>query len=108
MIGRMKAEPGRGEELASIVLDGAAALEADEDCLMYVVAVSQDDPDTVLVSEAWRTEDAHRASLERDEVRALISRAGPLLAGPPDPIRIRPLGGKGLPPSAPSGSPGTT
>lgn len=102
MIGRMKAEPGKGEELASIVLDGAAALGADEDCLMYVVGLSQDDPDTVLVSEAWRTEEAHRASLERDEVRALISRAGPLLAGPPEPIRMRPLGGKGLsPPSAP-------
>jgi quinol monooxygenase YgiN len=102
MIGRMKAEPGKGEELAAIVLDGAAALEADEDCLMYVVRLSRDEPDTVLVSEAWRTEEAHRASLERDEVRALISRAGPLLAGPPEPIRMRPLGGKGLsPPSAP-------
>jgi quinol monooxygenase YgiN len=78
------------------MLDGAAALEADDDCLLYVVSRAQDDPDTVIVSEAWRSEEAHRASLERDEVRALISRAGPLLAGPPDPIRLEPLGGKGL------------
>ena len=96
MIGRMKAAPGKGAELAAIVLQGAAALEADDDCLLYVVSRAQDDPDTVLVSEAWRSEDAHRASLERDEVRALVSRAGPLLAGPPDPIRLQPLGGKGL------------
>jgi quinol monooxygenase YgiN len=98
MLGRLTAAPGKGDELAAILLDAAAALEADDDCLLYVVSRAQDDPDSVVVSEAWRSEEAHRASLERDEVRALISRAGPLLAGPPEPIRLRPLGGKGLEP----------
>lgn len=96
MLGKLTAEPGKGDELAAILLEAAAALDADDDCLLYVVSRPQDDPDTVLVSETWRSEEAHRGSLERDQVRALIARAGPLLAGPPEPIRVRPLGGKGM------------
>jgi len=98
ILGKLTAERGKGDELAAILLEAAAALEADDDCLLYVVSRSMEDPDTVLVSEAWRSEEAHRASLEREEVGALVSRAAPLLAGPPEPIRVRALGGKGLDP----------
>jgi len=98
MLGKLTAERGKGDELAAILLEAAELLGTDENCLLYVVNRVDRQPDTVLVTEAWRGEEAHRASLEREEVRALISRAGPLLAGPPEPIRIRPLGGKGLDP----------
>ena len=56
-----------------------------------------EDHDAVWVAEAWRTQDAHAASLEREDVRAVIARAAPLLAGSPEAIRVEPLGGKGLP-----------
>jgi quinol monooxygenase YgiN len=96
MLGRLTAHPGRGDELEAILLEAAEALNADHDCLLYVVQRPDDEPDSVWVTEAWTTEEAHRASLDRDETRALIKRAGPLLAGPPSPVRVRPVGGKGL------------
>jgi quinol monooxygenase YgiN len=97
MLAKLTAHPGKGDELAELLLEGAGALRSDDDCLLYVVSRPADDPDAVWVTEAWRTEDAHKASLERDEVRAVIARAGPLLAGSPEAIRVEPIGGKGLP-----------
>jgi quinol monooxygenase YgiN len=96
MLGKLTALQGKGDELAEILLEAAGVLGADDACLLYVVNESADDPDTVWVAEAWRSQEAHRASLERDDVRALISRAGPLLAGSPEPIGVRPIGGKGV------------
>ena len=96
--GRLLAQPGQGDELEAILLAAARALESDDDCLLYVVSRQPDEPDAVWVTEAWRSRDAHRASLEEDEVRALIQRAMPLIAELPErTIELRPVGGKGLP-----------
>jgi quinol monooxygenase YgiN len=96
--GRLPAQPGQGDELEAILLEAARALESDDDCLLYVVSRQPDEPDAVWVTEAWRSRDAHRASLEEDEVRALIQRAMPLIAELPErTIELRPVGGKGLP-----------
>ena len=52
--------------------------------------------DAVWVTEVWRSEADHDASLSIDGVRELISRARPLIAGAPEAIRTIPVGGKGL------------
>jgi quinol monooxygenase YgiN len=96
MHGRLVAQPGRGGELATLLLEAAAALDGDPDCLLYVVSRSLADPDSVWVTEAWTDRAAHDASLERDATRALIDRAGPLIAAFADRAEFRPEGGKGL------------
>ena len=62
----------------------------------YIVSRSPADADTVFVTEAWTTREAHDRSLEDDDVRALIARAMPLMAAPPDAVTLAPAGGKGL------------
>ena len=52
MHGRIAARPGRGDELAAILLEAAAGLEGNPDCLLYVVSRAADDPDSVWVTEA--------------------------------------------------------
>jgi quinol monooxygenase YgiN len=95
--GRLLAPPGQGDELEAILLEAARLLESNEECLFYVVSRQPDEPDAVWVTEAWRSREAHRASLEDEEVRALIQRAMPLIAQLPErTIELRPVGGKGL------------
>jgi quinol monooxygenase YgiN len=93
---RFTAQRGRGDELESILLEAATGTDGDADCLLYIVSRSPADPDTVYVTEAWTSREAHDRSLEDEEVRALIARAMPLMAGPPDAVTLAPAGGKGL------------
>jgi quinol monooxygenase YgiN len=91
------AQPGQGDELEAILLEAARALESDDECLLYVVSREPDAPDALWVTEAWRSREAHRASLEDEGVRALIQRAMPIIAELPErTVELRPVGGKGL------------
>jgi quinol monooxygenase YgiN len=95
--GRLLAQPGKGDELEAILLEAAETLDADNDCLLYVVSRQPDNPEAVWVTEAWTSREAHRASLESEATRALIQRAMPLIAELPErSIELRPVGGKGL------------
>jgi quinol monooxygenase YgiN len=97
MHGRIVARPGHGDELAAILLEAAAGLGANPECLLYVVSRAADDPDSVCVTEAWTGRDAHGASLEDPGARDLIARARPIIASFEDRTELRPEGGKGLP-----------
>jgi quinol monooxygenase YgiN len=89
------AQPGKGEELAGLLLLAAkGALEAEE-CSLYMVSRSPTDPDAVYVTEAWNSKEAHDAGLETDGAKELIAQAMPLMAAPPEATQLRPLGGKG-------------
>ena len=93
---RFTAQPGHGDELEAILLEAAAGTEAEDDCLLYIVSRSPADPDVVYVTEVWTSREAHDRSLEDEAVRALITRAMPLMAQPPDAQTLAPAGGKGL------------
>jgi quinol monooxygenase YgiN len=97
MHGRIVARPGHGGELAAILLEAAAGLQVDPECLLYVVNRAANDPDSVWVTEAWTSRDAHAASLENPGARDLIARARPIIASFEDRAELRPEGGKGLP-----------
>jgi quinol monooxygenase YgiN len=97
MHGRIVAQAGHGDELAAILLEAAAGLEANPGCLLYVVSRSAEDPDSIWVTEAWTDRAAHAASLEDDGARELIARARPIIASFQDRAELRPEGGKGLP-----------
>ena len=97
MHGRFAARPGEGDALAAILLEAAELLDDFDDCLLYVISRSPEDPDAVWVTEAWTTKEAHDASLQDERVRRVIERAMPLIVGAPETTTLRPVGGKGLP-----------
>jgi quinol monooxygenase YgiN len=76
--GRLAAKPGRRDELLAI-LSEVGHDQRMPGCRLYLVAVDATDPDAVWVTEVWESEDAHRASLQLDEVRQQVGRALPLL-----------------------------
>ena len=97
LVGNFRAQPQQGDALAELLLEAAEALGANPECELYVISRSPDDADAVWVTEVWTSPDAHRASLEDNRVRELITQARPLIAGLGERFELSPVGGKGLP-----------
>ena len=81
--GRLIAKKGEGEALAAILLEAAKILSHHEGCHVYMVSLDQHATDEVVINEVWEDQEAHQASLQLEEVRALIGKAMPLIASPP-------------------------
>ena len=98
LFGGFTAQPGRRDELVGHLLEAAELLGRDPRCLHYVVSTSPEgeEPDAVWVSEVWTDQAAHDGSLEPEDVRALITRARPLIAGMAAQRSLDVRGGKGL------------
>jgi quinol monooxygenase YgiN len=97
MFGKLTARPGRRDDLLSILLEASSGVAQIDGCHLYVVNTSPDDPDSVWIYEVWDNQETHAASLRRDDTRAAITRATPLLAGPPEGgVILTPIGGHGL------------
>ena len=93
LIGKMRAIPGKREELAKILLDSTGSMPG---CLNYIVASDPTDPDAIWITEVWTDETSHKASLSLPEVQAAIAKARPIIAGFDSQTRTAPLGGVGL------------
>ena len=96
MFGKMMAMPGKRDALVAQMLRAAELMRQVPGCLLYVVSTSTTDPDDIWITELWRDESAHGASLSMPGVRDLIKETMPLLAGAPEGTRFTPVGGKGL------------
>ncbi len=95
--GKLQARAGQGTELASILLEAAQLLSAAAGCQIYLVSLDTADPDAVWITEVWGSEQDHDNALSVDKVRALITRAMPLLAAAPQQgQQLQVIGGKGL------------
>jgi quinol monooxygenase YgiN len=95
MHGKLTAHAGQRDTVVQILLEAADGLESTEGCELYIINVSDEDPDAVWITELWRDAEAHAASLKLEKVLALIQRARPLIAGM-EGVKLRPVGGKGL------------
>ncbi|TDF98003.1 putative quinol monooxygenase [Paenibacillus piri] len=95
MYAKFKAQPGQRDALARILLEAAEQCESEQGCELYIVNASDEDPDIIWVTELWSDAEAHAESLRNEDTVALIGRARPLIAGV-EPIKLRPLGGKGF------------
>ena len=95
--GKFSASAGKRAELLALLLQAAEALQANPDCLLYLVSRDTSDPDGIWVSEVWMDAAAHQASLEPETVRAIIAQARPLIAGMPERAELEVAGGKRLP-----------
>jgi len=96
LYGKITAQPGQRDALVAGLLEAAALMQHVPGCELYIVNVSPTDTDAVWVTEVWSSASAHQASLTQDEIKALIKRTMPLIAGG-ERIEIVPIGGKGLP-----------
>jgi quinol monooxygenase YgiN/mannose-6-phosphate isomerase-like protein (cupin superfamily) len=95
---RFTAQPGRGDELARLLLRAADSLRDTAGCELYVVNRSASEPDVVWVTELWVSQEALDASLEQlqtDEGKAQVAEVGALLAQPPELTELEPVGGVG-------------
>jgi quinol monooxygenase YgiN len=61
---KVTAKPGKGKELAEILLGAAGDLSDDPGCELYLVSQQADDADRLWVTELWRDQAALDASLE--------------------------------------------
>lgn len=96
LVGKFSAQPGRRDDLVGYLLQAARLLEQNPGCIHYVVSTSEE-PEAVWVSEVWADEAAHDASLEPEDIQALVQKARPLIASMSDQVRLQVHGGKGLP-----------
>jgi quinol monooxygenase YgiN len=96
MFGKMTAVSGKRDALVTQLLRASELMNGVPGCLMYVVSTSPDDANDIWVTEIWRDEASHGASLSMPGVRDLIKDTMPLLAGAPEGTRFSPIGGKGL------------
>jgi len=95
--GKLSAQPGKGEELAKILIEASVLMKSAKGCHLYIVGVDRSNPDDVLVTEVWDSVEDHDASLSLEGVKELITQAIPILAGPPQKGKqLDVLGGFGI------------
>jgi quinol monooxygenase YgiN len=95
---RMLARPGRRDALAATLLRVANRLREDPGCELYLINTADDDPDAVWITELWTDRASSDRALGGPLGQAEIGSVVELLAGPPDLVELRPLGGAGLAP----------
>ena len=83
---RMKALPGRSEELAALMRDdqGEPDRLRDAGWIATVVGSRKDDPDELWGTVVWDTSDRYYANADSPEQDAWYSKARALLAADPD------------------------
>jgi quinol monooxygenase YgiN len=92
--GKCAARPGKGAELAQLLLAAAESMRDDPGCELYLVSREAGEEDVIWVTELWRSQADLDASLERirgsDEVAAALA-----LVEDWQMIELELLGGKG-------------
>lgn len=82
--------------MVDILLEAAESMKSLEECELYLINVSESDPDSVYVYEVWKNEAAHQASLTLEATQTLIKRAKPIITGMERITTLKTLGGKGI------------
>jgi quinol monooxygenase YgiN len=96
LFGKLTAHEGKRDALLEKMMKAADLMNSVPGCLLYVVATSDAEPNAVFVTELWKDEDSHGASLSMAGVRNLIVDTMPLLAEQPSGTKVKAVGGKGL------------
>ena len=96
LCGKMMTDPHNRQTLIEILSAAADLMQNAEGCQMYIVYRDANDAGAVWITELWDSEEAHDNSLSIEGVKALISRARPILKGSPEQIVMIPVSGKGL------------
>jgi quinol monooxygenase YgiN len=95
LTGKITTHTGQRDTLVQILLEAANALKSFEGCHLYVVSISENEPEAIYITEVWSNAEAHQASLALEETKAAIQRGRPLIAAF-ESTKLQPLGGKGI------------
>lgn len=94
--GSLLATPGQRDALVALMLEASRLMAHAPGCELYLVSTSETDDDAVWITEVWRSEADHDASLSLAGVGELIGRARPLIGGMGDSQRLVPIAGVGI------------
>lgn len=93
LIGRIMCKPGTRDDLIAVLLEGVSGMPG---CLSYVVARDPADAEAIWITEVWKDEASHKASLSLPPVQAAITKGRPMIARFDQHIVTQPVGGHGL------------
>ncbi len=93
---KFTAQTGQRDALIEHLLRAASFVEKASGCELYIINASPTEPESVWVTEVWKSQQEHDAALTIEGAPEAIKLVIPLLAGPPQKIDVLPIGGKGL------------
>ncbi|WP_367346043.1 putative quinol monooxygenase [Stenotrophomonas bentonitica] len=93
LIGKMLTAPGQRDFVIDILLQGTDAMPG---CRSYIVARDPGDENAIWITEAWDSQEQHRASLALPAVQQAIAQARPHITGFGERFETHPVGGHGL------------
>lgn len=96
LFSKFTVQEGKRDTMVEILLEAAESMDDLDECEVYLVSTSENEPDAVYVYEAWRNEAAHQASLTLETTQKLIQRAKPIIMGMERIGTLRIMGGKGV------------
>lgn len=91
IIGQMLATPGKREELIGYLAEGSATMPGN---LAYQIWRDKADENSIWITEVWKDEASHKASLALPQVQEAIRKARPIIAGFGARAELEPAGGR--------------
>jgi cold shock CspA family protein/quinol monooxygenase YgiN len=93
---QLTTRPGNRDAVVAILLHGLKDLKA-AGCTLYLVGISESQPDIVCLTEVWVSKEAHDASRNLSIVNQSFAEVRPLLTGDFTTIELSVVGGLGVP-----------
>jgi quinol monooxygenase YgiN len=84
VVARIIAQPGKVEELRSILLDIVGQTRKEKGCISYQLLQNKVDPSDFTFVEEWASDSAIDAHFTTPHVQEALSKAASLLASDPD------------------------
>lgn len=88
VIAKFTAVEGKGDALYAAIKRCVNPSRAENGCIHYDVFQSTDDPDTYLIHEKWKNEEAIQFHFEQEHFKKLIDDTNPLLASSPNILSV--------------------
>jgi quinol monooxygenase YgiN len=89
--------PGQRDALVKHLLSAADLAKNAPGCELYIINTSPTEPETIWVTEIWKSQEEHDASLHIEGAQESIKQVLPLLAGSPKKSTYSQLAEKVLP-----------
>jgi quinol monooxygenase YgiN len=96
LFGKFIIQEGERDTMVDLLLEAADSMKNLDECEIYLVNISESEPNAVYVYEVWSNENAHQASLTLETTQTLIRRAKPIIAGMERVSILEAMGGKGI------------
>ncbi len=83
VVARLRAKPGKEQQLRELLLSLVAASRKDAGCLNYDLHQSKQDPAQFIFHENWASQAHLDQHLAKPDLKAALDKAGQMVAEPP-------------------------